>query len=107
MSGSVLTHGKKVAQKKILKFNFGLKHPKITTPNGEVKVVSVLFLKLLCPFPKNQKCSFITRIALLFSKSAHLFPRSVFFLFTVCVKNAFFPQLIVPSTCPAQRCSDR
>ena len=44
----------------------------MTTPDGEDKVVSALFLKSLCPFPENQKCSFIPRIALLFSRSAYL-----------------------------------
>ena len=46
MSGSVLTHGKNVPLKKILKYYFGLKHPKMTTPDGEGNVVSALFPKI-------------------------------------------------------------
>ena len=45
----------------------------------------------MCLSPKNQKCSFISRIALLFSISALLFPRSVF-LFNVFLFNGFFPR---------------
>ena len=71
-----LTHGEKVPFENFLKFYFGLKHPKLTTPQqcggtrrvgqgggkGGCAVVSALVLKSMCPFT-SQKCRFIPRIA--------------------------------------------
>ena len=84
-----------------VKFYFCSKHPKITTADAEGDVVSILVLKSVCPFPKNQNCPFI------FQKCP-FFPRSVF-LFNVCVcfSNVFFSQVIVLSTCPAESCSEK
>ena len=57
----------------------------------EDEVISALVLNSMCISPKNQKCPFIARIVLLFSRSALLFPRSIF-LFNVCLSNDFFPR---------------
>ena len=65
-------HGKKVPLEKILKFYFGLKHPKMTTLEGGSEVGSALVLKSICP-STSQKSLFIPRIALLFSRNALLF----------------------------------
>ena len=90
-------HGKKVPSEKILKFYFGLKHPKMTTLEGGSEVGSALVLKSICP-STSQKSLFIPRIALLFSRNALLFS-GIALLFS---RSPFFSSkyLIVFQNCP-------
>ena len=67
-----LTHEKKVPQEKSLKFYFGLKHPKMTIPEGAVRLQVPLFLG---------------QSALLLPQNALLFPELLF----------YFPEVIVCS----------
>ena len=63
----------KGATKSFLKFYSGLKHPKMSVPEGCYGVASALVLKSMCPFT-SQKCPSVPRVVLLFSRSALLFP---------------------------------
>ena len=122
------THGKK-SIKIFLKFCFGLKRPKLGTPQMRGEVARAL-LKSMCPFT-SPKFPFIPRtavlfstIVLLFSKSPIFFSRNVFlflkyvplfsritlqffgsalFLFSVCV---FFKTAFFPADCTFSFCSE-
>ena len=61
----------KSAPRKIVKFYFCLKDPKMTIRYVEGEVISALVLNSMCFFPKNKKCPFIPRMA--------IFPELLFF----------------------------
>ena len=113
--------GKKVLLENFLKFYSGLKPPKITTPEGEVM--------LQVPLCSSQRTLLIPQNAILFPQLPFYFPEVLFhfskmpycfrevlfrfpkcLLFIHCVRlfpRMLFAQLIVPSTCPVQKCSER
>ena len=83
-----MNHGKKFAFEEFLYFYFGLKHPKLTTPERKVLRLQVPLSSNQCfpLFSKNHKYPFTTKVVLLFSIIALLFSGSVF-LFNRSVSN--------------------
>ena len=79
----------------------------MTTVDVEHEVVSAFVLKSMRPFPKNQNCSFITRIALLFSRTVLLSLRNVYLFNVFVFQEWLLSKVIVRSIFPAQSSSKR
>ena len=78
----------KSAPRKIVKFYFCLKHPRMTTADVQGEVVSALVLNSMWLLPKNEKCPFIPIIA--------IFPELHFYFLEVPLS---FPQVSFYSMC--------